>query len=66
MFCDFQTKTPVSIILYACLYSNKLRDFCRQTHRKRENTVYVSIFTNMLLYLTVMQTLLLCVQTIFC
>ena len=24
MFFDFQTKTPVSIILYACLYSNSM------------------------------------------
>ena len=24
MFFDFQTKTPVSIILYACLYSNAM------------------------------------------
>ena len=46
MFFDFQTKTPVSIILYACLYLNSMicMDKYRQTQRKSENTVFLSTF----------------------
>ena len=46
MFFDFQTKTPVSIILYACLYLNSM--ICinkyRQTQKKSKNTVFLSKF----------------------
>ena len=46
MFFDFQTKTPVSIILYACLYLNSMMciDKYRQTQRKSENTAFLSTF----------------------
>ena len=48
MFFDFQTKAPVSIILYACLYLNSMIciDKYRQTQRKSENTVFLSTFLN--------------------
>ena len=48
MFFDFQFKTPVSIILYACLYLNSMIciDKYRQTQRKSENTVFSSTFIN--------------------
>ena len=48
MFLDFQTKTAVSIILYACLYLNSMIciDKYRQTQRKSENTVFLSTFIN--------------------
>ena len=44
MFFDFQTKTPVSIILYACVDLNSMIciDKYRQTKRKSENTVFLS------------------------
>ena len=37
----------------------------RQTQINTENTVYLSIFINLLWYLTVKQAPLLCIQTIF-
>ena len=48
MFFDFQSRTPVSIILYACLYLNSIIgiDKYRQTQRKSENTVLLSTFIN--------------------
>ena len=48
MFFDFQTKTPVAINLYACLYLNSLIciDKYRQTQRKSENTVFLLTFIN--------------------
>ena len=49
---------------FVCLLLLKLNDLCRQTQRKPENTVYLSTFTNLLRYLTAMQTLLLGVQAI--
>ena len=43
MIFDFQTKTLVSVILYACLYLNFMIciDKYRQTQRKSENTVFL-------------------------
>ena len=42
MFFDFQTRTPVSIFLYACFYLNSMIciDNYRRTQRKSENTVF--------------------------
>ena len=45
MFFDFQAKTPVSIILFACLFLNSM--ICvNKTQRKPENTVFLSTFIN--------------------
>ena len=46
MFFDFQTTTPVSIFLYACLYLKSMicLDKYTQTQRKSENTVFLSTF----------------------
>ena len=59
MLFDFQSKTPVSIIcMLAC---NQTPLFVYTNPKKTENTVYLSTFTNLLWYHTVMQTLLLSV-----
>ena len=63
MFFDFQTKTPVSKILKACLASNSLI-WVQKRKKKPEYTVYLSNATSFLWYLTVMLTPLLCIQTI--
>ena len=58
MLFVFQTKTPVSNLVL------KFDGLGRQTQGKPENIDCLSIFTTLLWYLTVMQTPLLCIQTI--
>ena len=65
MFFDFQTKSPVSNFV-VCLLGPKHHDLGKHIPRKPENTVYLSTFTNLLWYLTVMRIPLLCVQNVFC
>ena len=48
-----------------CLFVIKLHDLNGQAQRKPELTVHLSTLTFLLWYVTVMQTLLLCIQTIF-
>ena len=50
---------------FVCLLVVNFQYLFRQTQRKPGNTVYLSTPTNFLWYLTFMQTLFLCVQTIF-
>ena len=65
MFFDFQTETPVSINSYACLYSNSM--ICVHDPKESLKTQFICQLPQFFLwYLTVMQTVLLCVQTIFC
>ena len=43
MFFDFQTKNPVSIILYACLYSNSL--ICVNKLKESLKTLFICQFS---------------------
>ena len=64
MFFDFQTKTPDSIILYACLYLNSM--IC--VHKPKESLktqFFCQLSEIFVLCLTVVQSSLLCIQTIF-
>ena len=63
-FFDFQTKTLVSITFYACLYSNSM--ICVDKPNENMKTQFICHFSQVFVwYLTVVQTLLLCIQTIF-
>ena len=42
MFFDFHTKTPVSIILYACLYLNSM--ICVSKSKESLKTVFVNFY----------------------
>ena len=64
MLFDFQSETPVSKVLYACLASNSMI----RVHKRKESlsTQFISQLPQVFLwYLTVMQFPLLCIQTIF-
>ena len=64
MFFDFQTKTPVSIILYACLYSNSM--MCVDKPKESLKTQFICQLSLIFVWVpTVAQTPLLCIQTIF-
>ena len=63
----FLLQTTYGTVLqnFVSLLGLKVHDLGTQTQRKPENTDYLSTLTSFLWYLTVMQTLLLCIQTIF-
>ena len=63
--CSLICKLRPRLKHFACLPELKLHNLCRQTQKKPKNTVYLSTFTSLLSYISVMQTLLLCVQ-MFC
>ena len=64
MFFLFQTKTPVSIILYACLYLNSM--ICVDKPKERLKTQFFCQFKEIFVwYFTVVQSPLLRIQTIF-
>ena len=64
MFFDFQIRTPVSINLYACLYSHSI--VCVDKPKENPNAQFIcQLSQNCWWYPTVMQTFLLCIQTFF-